>query len=97
MSHPSDPYSNRSCIRPLPALLNAACAFFSLNGKHFIYLFGGYSDKPISSQLIAVDLDEEAWWFVQVSGDPVTGRMASSMVAIDKSLYIFGGRETSDR
>ncbi|KAK7042619.1 hypothetical protein R3P38DRAFT_2891455, partial [Favolaschia claudopus] len=81
--------------RCLPELTEAASAFVEVAGGRFFLLFGGYdleAEGP-TSRLIAIDLDLETWWFVDVRGAPIRPRMAASMVAIKNRLFIFGGRD----
>ncbi|KAJ7753889.1 hypothetical protein B0H14DRAFT_2979706 [Mycena olivaceomarginata] len=82
--------------RKLPALTEPAVAFISVGGGTYFFLFGGYDTENSTSELIAVDLDLLIWWFVDVQGTPLRPRLSASMVAVDNSLFIFGGRENFD-
>jgi hypothetical protein len=64
-----------------------------IHGTHFIFIFGGYSveeGKAVSS-LIAVDVDHLEWWYVEVEGGRVAGRIHPVVVAIDQRIFIFSG------
>ncbi|KAK6974362.1 hypothetical protein R3P38DRAFT_3133480 [Favolaschia claudopus] len=93
-----DPFCKKdSPLQPrcLPKLTEAASAFIEVAGGRFFLLFGGYdleAEGP-TSRLIAIDLDLETWWFVDVRGTSIRPRMTASMVAIKNRLFIFGGRD----
>lgn len=62
-----------------------------------MFIFGGRSGSHAKPpQLIAVDLEEEAWWVVQIEGGPVLSRMSCCMVGEQDRLYIFGGSDPYD-
>src|SRR5262245_7376551 len=67
------------------------CTF---QGRKIIFMFGGFSaelDRAVSD-LIAVDVDLEAWWYIPIRGGGVTGRIDAAIIEVADSLYIFGGR-----
>ncbi|KAJ7111462.1 hypothetical protein C8R44DRAFT_985554 [Mycena epipterygia] len=91
-------------LRRLPALMEPAIALMSNSGPPpteededclrgtFLFLFGGHNSDNPTSDLIAIDLDLNTWWVVDVQGTPILPRMSTSMVAIRNKLFIFGGR-----
>ncbi|KAJ7700481.1 hypothetical protein B0H17DRAFT_1327964 [Mycena rosella] len=83
-------------LRALPALTEPAIDLVSLGGRSFLFLFGGHDSQGPTADLIAIDLDEYVWWFVDVQGTPIRSRMSASMVAIDNRLFVFGGRVKFD-
>ncbi|KAJ6552219.1 hypothetical protein DFH09DRAFT_1038828 [Mycena vulgaris] len=94
-----DPFSKNGAefeLRRLPALTDPGIALVSLGGGTFVFLFGGHNLQNTTSDLIAIDLDEYTWWFVDVPGTPILPRMSASLVAIENQLFIFGGRPNSD-
>lgn len=83
-------------LRRLPALAGAAIAITSLHHGTFLFLCGGFDGENPTSDLIAVDLDDAVWWFVEVQGHPIRPRMSAAMVAINNQLFIFGGQNDPD-
>ena len=86
-----NPFGDQSVIKPLPRLHQPAIASFYVGQKKFMLLFGGVNKKTLSSDLIAVNLDELTWFIVQVEGAPVTTRTSSRMVTVGNRVFIFGG------
>ncbi|TFK69839.1 hypothetical protein BDN72DRAFT_959247 [Pluteus cervinus] len=82
--------------RPFPALRQPAMTLANINGTSFIFIFGGYSSEyeRVVADLIAVDISSGEWWFVNVEGGSVMGRMDAAMTAHGPCLYIFGGRSS---
>ena len=91
-----NPFGDLPATKPLPSLHQPSIASFYLGQKKFMLLFGGRIKKKLSSDLIAVNLEDLTWFIVQVDGDPVTPRMASSMVTVDNRVFIFGGVGSRD-
>lgn len=81
-------------MRRLPRLQSASATFLAVNGRHFVLLFGGhdFEKDQVMSDLIAIDVDDMAWWYVNIEGGPVKGRIQSALVAIDHRIFIFGGK-----
>ncbi|KAJ7658523.1 hypothetical protein B0H17DRAFT_856065, partial [Mycena rosella] len=88
-------------LRSLPALTEPAIDLMSLGDGTFLFLFGGHDSNNPTGDLIAIDLDEYTWWFVDVASTnvdfskpptPIKPRLSASMVALDNQLFIFGGR-----
>ena len=63
-----------------------------------MFLFGGhdYVSDEVTANLIAIDVEELLWWYVKVQGGPVDSRIESSMLGIDRRIYIFGGKSLFD-
>jgi hypothetical protein len=79
-------------MQRLPAIHLPAATFATLNGRNTFFIFGGrYNTDKISSDLIAIDVDDLEWRIVHVDGGPVTPRRAAEMTVIGNKLYIFGG------
>jgi hypothetical protein len=76
---------------PLPRLHQPALAPYYIGHKKFMLLFGGRNKKALTSDLVAVNLDDLTWFVIQVEGDPVIPRRSSSMVTVDNRVFIFGG------
>ena len=87
---PGDPFS-AYVYKPLPARQKPIAVFIQLNLRNYMFIYGGYDSHTdtVKGDLIAVDLDHLMWWFVAI--DPGVPRFAACMVAVDQSLYIFGG------
>ncbi len=85
--------------KPLPSLFKPACTVLHFKETNYIFMFGGYDidEEVVSSRLIAIDLDDAQWWYVEIEGDDVCGRINASMVGIDNKLFIFGGRASYDK
>lgn len=68
----------------------------NINGTTLIFIFGGFSSESerVTADLIAVDVLSEEWWYVNVEGGLVMGRMDAAMAAHGPCLYIFGGRHS---
>lgn len=84
--------------KPLPSLFKPACTVLHFKETNYIFMFGGYDvdEEVMSSRLIAIDLDDAQWWYVEIEGGNVSGRINASMVGIENKLFIFGGRESYD-
>ncbi|KAK0447087.1 hypothetical protein EV421DRAFT_1901209 [Armillaria borealis] len=91
---PFEPVGNS---KPLPSLFKPACTVLHFKETNYIFMFGGYDvdEEVVSSRLIAIDLDDAQWWYVEIE-DNVCGRINASMIGIDNKLFIFGGRESYD-
>jgi hypothetical protein len=86
-----NPFGDQAVIKPLPCLHQPAIALFHIGLKKFMLLFGGRNKRKLSSDLIAVNLDELTWFTIQVEGASPTPRRSSSMAAIGNRVFIFGG------
>lgn len=86
-----NPFGDQPITKPLPCLHQPAIALFHIGLKRFMLLFGGRNKRTLSSELIAVNLDELTWFTIQIEGAPATPRRSSSMAAIGNRLFIFGG------
>ena len=63
------------------------------HGTSIIFIFGGFNideDKAVST-LIAVDVINLEWWYVNVEGGNVAGRINPVVVAAEQKLFIFSG------
>lgn len=60
-----------------------------------MFVFGGHDPitNQVTSDLIAINVDDLSWWYVKIEGGPITGRIQSALVALDNRLYIFGGKK----
>ncbi|KAJ7766332.1 hypothetical protein DFH07DRAFT_881336 [Mycena maculata] len=92
-----DPFRKASLDRRrLPALTESACTIITMDGGTFFLLFGGHDSDNPTADLIAVDLEDLIWWFVDIQGTPIRPRMSASMVATGHQIFIFGGRDRFD-
>ncbi|KAG7445237.1 uncharacterized protein BT62DRAFT_1025892 [Guyanagaster necrorhizus] len=98
-SNAHQPFEPIGKLEPLPSLFKPACSFFHFKETNYIFMFGGFDvdDEAVSSRLIAIDLDDPQWWYVEIEGGNVCGRMNASMIGIDNKLFIFGGRASYDK
>lgn len=46
--------------------------------------------------MIAVDIHDLTWWYIDIHGGPAERRMGASMVSVNNALYIFGGIQSAD-
>ncbi|TFK69840.1 hypothetical protein BDN72DRAFT_896928 [Pluteus cervinus] len=85
--------------RPFPSLRQPGMTLATINDNTFIFLFGGFSSEfeRVVSDLIAVDVSSEEWWFINLEGGPVIGRLDAAIAVVGHCLYIFGGRQDFGR
>jgi hypothetical protein len=66
-------------------------------------LFGGLEKEgaPVSTQLIAIDIDSKKWWYIDVTlSRQLSPRLNACAKMIGNRLHLFGGQrrnETTDR
>ncbi|KAK0460700.1 uncharacterized protein EV420DRAFT_1306669 [Desarmillaria tabescens] len=98
-SNAHQPFEPVGKSKPLPSLFKPACTFLHFQETTYIFMFGGFDvdEEAVSSRLIAIDLDDSQWWYVEVEGGDVCGRMNASMIGINNKLFIFGGRASYDK
>ncbi|PBK90752.1 hypothetical protein ARMGADRAFT_1082475 [Armillaria gallica] len=75
--------------KPLPSLFKPACTALHFKETNYIFMFGGYDidEEVVSSRLIAIDLDDVQWWYVEIEGDDVCGRINASMASLGIASY----------
>lgn len=67
-----------------------------MGGRKFLFIFGGYSMKGPTSDLLAIDLTQGLWSNVPMKGGPVSTRLDSAITFVGNRLHIFGGRSDFD-
>src|SRR5882762_10929409 len=87
---PANPFSNRLIQKPLPRIHLPALAMFYVGQNKFMLLFGGRKQlgHKLTSDLIAVNLQELTWFIVSVEGASVIPRMSPSMITVGNCAYI---------
>ncbi|XP_002534363.2 nitrile-specifier protein 5 isoform X2 [Ricinus communis] len=63
------------------------------------YAFGGeFSPRvPVDNNLHVFDLQTQAWSIPEVTGDIPPPRVGVTMAAVGKTIYVFGGRDTTHK
>lgn len=63
------------------------------------YVFGGeFTPRvPVDNDMHVFDLEEKTWSVPHVTGDVPPPRVGVTMVAVDKTIYIFGGRDVDHK
>ncbi|KJA23945.1 hypothetical protein HYPSUDRAFT_214963 [Hypholoma sublateritium FD-334 SS-4] len=98
---PHAPFSEEELepkTRQLPRISHAGICFLHFRDTSFIVIFGGYDHHTASpsSDMIVINLKNLGWWIVRLEDDDgkkeeVIPRISPEIVAIDKTIYIFGG------